>query len=215
MHCVPSPAFPGPNGPCGAMGAGYLQAITAARQEIVRRGGFYWQGLNYGYTCEQSVVQRSSCADTLRQWCSPQSQKEELALVYQLMAGENCGRQFNSSSLPGWQQDLANFLLVRGSYAYLGYAFAGCDEQNNSFPFIPELHMDYGVPLANCSETAPGSSVFTREWSKATVQMDVGVEGARHAMPPPSAALTHPPTSRPRLAPRPSCSAQRGRRPSP
>ena len=35
---------------------------------------------------------------------------------------------------------------------------------------IPELMVDYGVPLAPYSETSPG--VFTREWSKATISMD-------------------------------------------
>jgi hypothetical protein len=128
--------------------------------------------MNYGYTCEQSVVERDQCASTLRQWCSPDSPAAALPLVYQLKAGENCGRAFNATSLPGWEQDLANFLLIRGDYAWLGYAFAGCDRAANGFPLVPALHADYGVPLGNCSETAPGSGVFAREWSRASVSMD-------------------------------------------
>ena len=39
-HCV------GPdNGPCGAMGAGYMQAVSAARARMIENGGFYWQGV--------------------------------------------------------------------------------------------------------------------------------------------------------------------------
>ena len=38
--------------------------------------------------------------------------------------------------------------------------------------FVCVLHADYGEPSGRCQETASGSGVFTREWSKATVQMD-------------------------------------------
>ena len=31
---------------------------------------------------------------------------------------------------------------------------------------------DYGTPNGLCKETAPGSGVFERDWSKATVQVD-------------------------------------------
>ena len=38
---------------------------------------------------------------------------------------------------------------------------------------MPEqINWDYGEPKALCTETAPNSGVFTREWTKATVQMD-------------------------------------------
>ena len=35
------------------------------------------------------------------------------------------------------------------------------------------LDADYGAPVdAICAETAPGSGVFAREWSKASVSVD-------------------------------------------
>jgi hypothetical protein len=34
------------------------------------------------------------------------------------------------------------------------------------------MDADYGVPLSHCVETARGSGVFTREWSKATTTID-------------------------------------------
>ena len=50
----------------------------------------------------------------------------------------------------------ANFQLIRGDYALLGYTWRGCDE-----PIFrpPELDRDYGVPLDRdlCAETAPGT----------------------------------------------------------
>lgn len=37
----------------------------------------------------------------------------------------------------------------------------------------PEMDVDYGVPQDEyCKETAAGSGVFTREWTKASVQID-------------------------------------------
>ena len=64
--------------------------------------------------------------------------------------------------------DLANFLLIRGPYAYLGHGWKGCSRE---YEYPAALNGDYGEPTdAVCRETAPG--VFTREWTRATVEMD-------------------------------------------
>jgi hypothetical protein len=34
------------------------------------------------------------------------------------------------------------------------------------------LNADYGEPVGLCAETAPGSGVFRRQWTRATVEMD-------------------------------------------
>jgi hypothetical protein len=67
-------------------------------------------------------------------------------------------------------EDLASFLLVRGPYAWLGAGWAGCD-------CYPDLYAgferDYGVPSSEgYIETAPGSAVFARSWTKADVSFD-------------------------------------------
>ena len=69
------------------------------------------------------------------------------------------------------EQDLANFLLVRGPFAWLGHAWLGC---SHVYQFPDALNVDYGEPVggALCAETKPGSGVFTREWTKASVSMD-------------------------------------------
>ena len=68
------------------------------------------------------------------------------------------------------KEDVTNFLLTRGDYAVLGLGWLGCSHR---FDFPSEfLDRDYGVPLERARETSPGSQVFVREWSKATVQMD-------------------------------------------
>jgi len=71
-------------------------------------------------------------------------------------------------------QDLANFLLTRGPYSWLGWGWTGCSKQ---YYFPPEFNVDYGEPTTTgaaglCSETATGSQVFVREFTKANVQMD-------------------------------------------
>ena len=46
---------------------------------------------------------------------------------------------------------------------------AGCSREY----MVPEqINWDFGVPTELCHETAPNSQVFTRDWTKATVQMD-------------------------------------------
>ena len=68
--------------------------------------------------------------------------------------------------LPAVAQDVAAFLVLRGPYAWIGSGWIGCIED---YAFPAELDQDYGVPLRPYfNETAPGSGVFTRAWSKAT-----------------------------------------------
>eukprot|EP01079_Euglenida_sp_SAG-EU17-18_P001068 gene1068-2637_t len=70
----------------------------------------------------------------------------------------------NSSSLHG---DVAQFLLTRGPYGYMGYGWHGCvnwPPPSNAYDY------DYGEPEGLCTETSPG--VFFRKWTKAAVQFD-------------------------------------------
>lgn len=85
-----------------------------------------------------------------------------------------------NGSLPAFEQDLATFLLTRGEYAWLGYGWLGCGDARGGcssglYQRPAELELDYGIPMSHCVETAPDSGVFTREWTKATVQMDCNV----------------------------------------
>lgn len=111
---------------------------------------------------------RGACAATLRAWCSASSPAADQAILYGLS-----GTQDKTNSTPtDFAQDLANFQLIRGDYAFLGYTWRGCDE-----PIFrpPELDRDYGVPLGLCAETAPGSHwhggvfKFARDFSRSTV----------------------------------------------
>ena len=112
-----------------------------------------------------------------------------------------CDCRYDNGSLPFFEADLATFLLVRGPHAYLGYTWSGCTDsgypkgcnadwtpQNPKglacrfpkyrdaapFPRPAALDGDYGEPMggAPCAETAKGSGIFRREWTKASVELD-------------------------------------------
>merc|ERR1712050_477197 len=74
------------------------------------------------------------------------------------------------------------FLLVRGPYAWIGFGWMGCTKgdqppspgpaEKGPFTWNVELDSGVGEPLDTCKETAAGSGVFVREWSRASVRMD-------------------------------------------
>ncbi len=88
----------------------------------------------------------------------------------------------NPSTLHVCPQDLAAFLLVRGPYAAFGYGWTGCADATHPFTRPPALEADYGVPNGFCEETSPGSGVFARDWSLATVTLDCNGFNATIAM---------------------------------
>ena len=81
----------------------------------------------------------------------------------------SCAKNSEPANLTEPVQDIANFLLVRGPYAFLGHGWLGC---SRTYEVPEQLSWDYGEPLGLCKETGAKSGVFTREWSKASVQMD-------------------------------------------
>merc|ERR1711974_412699 len=90
------------------------------------------------------------------------------------------------------EQDVAFFLLARGPYAWLGWGVWGM-----TWPFNPEpahgelpplphgvprpalLEKDFGEPTGICHETSPGSHVFVRKWTRATISLDCNTFSAQ------------------------------------
>jgi len=152
----------------------YHANMEALRTATIQAGKFSWQMLwtggapdAIGGTCPRPLVNQPTCADNLRELCKPDSPSQTRAMMYAFGPGGCNGAA--SVKLPDFHHDLANFLLVRGPYGWLGHGWLGCSQK---YIFPPELNVDYGVPSGLCAETANGSGVFVREWSKATVQMD-------------------------------------------
>lgn len=156
--------------------ASYESNMAALRAATLAAGKFAWQMLwtggaadAKGSTCPGPLVQKATCAADLRALCNTTSpQQVNRTMLYSFSPGF-CGGQ-GPSVLPYFEQDLANFLLVRGEYAYLGFGWLGCSKD---WTFPTALSNDYGTPTSGlCTETAPGSAVFSREYTKASVTMD-------------------------------------------
>ena len=140
-------------------------AWCATRQRIeasvLANEGWIWQMfVNF------KTPDKASCASTLRQQCSAGvSSTYYNSTIYHALTFD----RGSPSNLTNFNQDLAVFLLLRGEYAFLGYGWIGCGAH---YAFPDALKGNYGQPLNLCSETAPNSGVFTREWSNAKISMD-------------------------------------------
>jgi hypothetical protein len=146
--------------------AGVQETIYDA---VVSAGGFLFQLFapwTWWSICPQPLIHRNSCAKDLQYYAGG----TDGASLVSFTDMAEC--QFNSSwptAMPNLEQDIANFLLIRAEYAWLGAAWGGCgiDYGKTRSPLIDA---DYGEPLGWLNESSPG--VFTREWTKATVSMD-------------------------------------------
>lgn len=156
---------------------GWLETMTATQQAILSAGAYTWSLIpgQANANAEPWMTGPGSCTDTVRAACSPSS----LWLTQPLMFGLNMGN--SSNPLPYLEADIAAFLLMRGPWAWVGAGVWGMswpvgitfNSSGNAVPRPPAMDLDYGVPVdATCSETAPGSGVFVRRWSKASVALD-------------------------------------------
>ena len=75
------------------------------------------------------------------------------------------------------------WLEIRPTLCQHGYqknqVWAGCDCYP---PFYAGFEADYGTPVKDYAETAAGSGVFAREWTKADVSFDCNVGKANITM---------------------------------
>ena len=153
----------------------FTWASNIVYAETLKRGKFIWgQFLNHdpfaplNGDCPQPWVKKDTCSTDLRTLCNASSEVQTRALLYGFSPGSCTGT--NPADLLYMEQDVANFLLVRGPYAYLGNGWLGCS-RTYQYP-AEQFNADYGDPLGVCYETTPGSNVFVRNFTKSTVQMD-------------------------------------------
>ena len=154
----------------------YQANMAVIYAEILQRGMFSWQQLWNGQgspdekngCCTSPLVRKGdTCAPSLRKLCSASSPAQTRFMKYAFTPG-GCGGDPGNLTDP--VQDIANFLLVRGPYALLGHGWLGC---SRDYQVPEEINRDYGVPIDTvCKETGTNTGVFTREWTKASIQMD-------------------------------------------
>lgn len=153
----------------------YTRIMATVYDEVLQRGMFSWQQMWNGQgspeekngCCIGPLVSKGpSCAASLRNLCKADSPAQTRAMAYAFSPGRCQGEPANLTSP---LQDIAAFLLSRGEYAWLGHGWLGC---SRTYQVPDQLNWDYGEPTELCQETAPNSGVFTRDWTKATVQLD-------------------------------------------
>ena len=139
----------------------------------------------------------SECEEYMSIACGPEAPLENNALFYGFSGMTGCSPDSSSlstrrmASTAGEQQQqqqstqstqsslvdpiidkiqhLASFLLIRGPYAWLGWAWLGC----GNFPYRPpEMDVDYGTPLGTCYPVENQTGVFGREYTKSSVRVD-------------------------------------------
>lgn len=175
-------------GDVDAITAGHAALMGKVADAILSNDGFGWPYLTPrigGLPSLDLNDPRPTCAKHLREGCAG-------AYLNETLMFEFTRKTFHDAfPLPFVTQDLAQFLLVRGPYAYLGYSWMGCVQPsgfvtgNSTKGYFrpPEVDVDYGAPVdATCAETAPNSGIFTREWSKASVEMDCNTWSATITM---------------------------------
>ena len=114
-------------------------------------------------------MKKETCKEDLRAYgVNSTSPMVDRALLYGFSPGSCHG--VDPAHLTEVDEDVANFLLIRGPYAYLGNGWTGCS-RTYEYP-AAQFNADYGEPLGRAAETAPGSGIFVREFTKSTVQMD-------------------------------------------
>jgi len=149
-------------------------------------GGFWWQLMGHHamvtpntgcdstsgrHPCKPPVFEKQ-CNSLLRAQCTPKPLSWSKMTMYNI---ERNGDNFANVSAKTFTDYTAEFLLTRGPYAILGYSWCGCTTGEEQRPRAKEWDEDFGKPLGGgraCHETAKGSGIYEREWSKASVSWD-------------------------------------------
>ena len=161
--------------------AGHAITMQGVMDAVVANNGFAWPLLSGREASLDLADPRPKCAATLRAQCKGSwNPNQNKTLQY----GFTRKAFHDAFPLPFPEQDVAMFMLTRGPYAYIGHSWMVCVHPSGyvtgnsvkGYERPLQLDVDYGEPVAlkgSCTETVPGKSgIFTREWTKADVQMD-------------------------------------------
>ena len=154
-----------------AMIAAWSANVQAYRDALVAAELFEWYLLDGGQQTARGQNQtcgQCTCQSFLEAQCSVNASAQSGTLFY----GYSRSVHTQPWPLPTPDQDLAMFLLARGPYAFFGYGWSGCISASHPFTRPPSIEREYGAPLNNCSQTAPGSGVWTRNFTHADVAID-------------------------------------------
>jgi hypothetical protein len=116
-----------------AISKSYTANMEVIYKEMLQRGMFTWQQQWNGQANPQDkngcctrplVTKGASCAATLRKYCAADSPSQTRVMNYAFSPG-SCTGGSGKVPLTAPTQDIANFLLIRGPYAFLGHGWLG------------------------------------------------------------------------------------------
>ena len=163
-NCSGSDASGGP-GPKGLYPCGLTKTNGSPRANNVQTAPI-WDG-RLGNDQEKGETGQLECTEWLREACAPGSVHGTIPTLLSFTASSTPRRPHPAPAFPALLQDIARFLLVRGPFSWLGYGWEGCITEP---PPVGEYDHDYGEPNGRCVESSAG--IFTRQWTKAHVEMD-------------------------------------------
>jgi hypothetical protein len=163
-NCTGNDAY---QGPAGLYACGLGKTNGSPRANNVKTATI-WDGRK-GNDQEKGETGKLECAEWLREACDSSSVHGNIPTMLSFTASSTPRRPHPDPAFPALIQDIARFLLVRGPFSWLGYGWEGCI---TTAPPVVQYDHDYGEPKGRCVETATGSKIFTREWTKAHVEMD-------------------------------------------
>ena len=178
---------------------GWEKTMALAHKTITANNAFNWQMLA-GTSIATGQANQLNCLEYFRSSCRAPYVSQKRPLLYYATINTS-HHDPNRENMLSIKQDIASFLLVRGDYAWYGTGWLGCGfaykngtccsgdgtkcknmpesgaecnaATNGFYERLPEMDMDYGIPIGNCHETIPDSSgIFTREWSNVNVSID-------------------------------------------
>jgi hypothetical protein len=130
--------------------ASYTATMAAVRQRALQEGKFSWQMLwtgggtgedDRGSTCPGPLVRADAagCRADLARLCAADAPQQSRAMMYAFSPG---GCRGNPAALPSAEVDIANFLLIRGDYAWLGHGWLAC---SHTYEYPTLLNGDFGA----------------------------------------------------------------------
>ena len=159
----------------------YQASMLALKEKVLSLGGFWMQLMDgHGFRLAPNAkclpkcnvpAPVDKCTAALREVCVGANRSATPA-TWNFFQFYNIAN-FHVMSAENFTDMTAEFLLTRGPYAVIGYSWHGCTSgQREDAPFVAEWNEDFGVPTAPCAETSPGSGIFTRAYSNATITWD-------------------------------------------
>jgi hypothetical protein len=165
------------------MQADWRTTMDAANAAVISANGYTWRLFYNNWTCANAPFEKKECEEYMNEVCTPAAPMEKNALFYGFSGMTGCSPGPNEEEdsvevilnppsndpIIDKIQHLASFLMIRGPYAWIGWAWLGC----GNFPYRPkELDVDYGTPLETCHPVDGEDGVFVREYTKSSIRID-------------------------------------------